>query len=386
MKLHKLMNGAGAATILLATSASMAESIKMNGFASIGAGIQLEEDTVYLGYDEDLTFQPDNILGLQVSAPLNDKLQITGQLVSRGAEEYNVSVEWLYAKYQLAPNTYLKAGRLRIPFFEYSDSIEVGYAYHWGRPPVELYNIPVTSMDGLSLGYNTTWGAVETKLEIVFGRTQGNVTVTADPLSGRPPTEVYAEGLNFIVPSALFEYEWFSVRFSLASFDLSVTNDAIEQNLANLSAPAPEAAEALTMDEKKVLFQGLSLKATPGQAVFGIEINDLDYDTGSLADRKAWYATAGYYIGDVLLHYTYAEVEAKPHYEILDLISQPPVRAGVQANVLDNGLWEQKSHTLGARWDYASRSALKFEISDVESELPAGNKSQLINIIADFVF
>src|SRR5690554_1809192 len=109
-------------------SPAMAE-IQWNGFLSVGGGMTFDDDEAFAGYDNDLSFAPDSILGLQASSDLGENLSVTGQLVARGSTS-DVKAEWLYLSYQFNPNLRINVGRQRMPLFLYSDYMDVGYAYH----------------------------------------------------------------------------------------------------------------------------------------------------------------------------------------------------------------------------------------------------------------
>jgi hypothetical protein len=152
---HKLLTRSLlAAGIALAVSSAQAAEVRINGFASIVAGKTFSEgtDNTSAGsakgestfqadqptqgtYDSTLDFKPDTVYGLQFTADLGDKLSVTGQLTGAGGEDFETKVTWAYATYELNENWTVQAGRQRIPLFFYSDFLDVGYAYHWMRPP-----------------------------------------------------------------------------------------------------------------------------------------------------------------------------------------------------------------------------------------------------------
>jgi hypothetical protein len=95
---------------LLLSSTAYAE-VNISGFASVVAGQVLEGSGVAefdLGptfladyplvgaYDEDISFKPDTLFGIQFSADLLEGLTATAQVVSRGADDFSASFEWAY--------------------------------------------------------------------------------------------------------------------------------------------------------------------------------------------------------------------------------------------------------------------------------------------------
>ncbi|MCW8330215.1 porin [Photobacterium sp. SDRW27] len=101
-------------------------------------------------YDCDTTF------GLQGDLSIVDELNASLQVVKRPQDEWSSpEVEWAYLAYQHDDFTF-KGGRLRIPLFLVSEYYYVGQAYHWARPPQEVYDsiLGFTHYDGLSV----SWG------------------------------------------------------------------------------------------------------------------------------------------------------------------------------------------------------------------------------------
>ena len=105
----------------------------INGFASIKAGITTGSDERLYGYDDTLDFKNESLIALQIKSDLGDKLSVTAQLLGRGNNDFDVGFEWAFISYQLADNMTINAGRLRTPFYKYSDFKDVGYAYDWRK-------------------------------------------------------------------------------------------------------------------------------------------------------------------------------------------------------------------------------------------------------------
>lgn len=55
-------------------------------------------------------------------------------------------------------------GRLRIPFFYYSEFLEVGYAYNWVRLPSDIYNISFSSFDGIDFTQRFSIGSLDNSI------------------------------------------------------------------------------------------------------------------------------------------------------------------------------------------------------------------------------
>lgn len=129
----------------------MADDLRINGFISVGASMMDSNDASIAGADNQGGFKQDTILGLQVSKQVNDSISVTGQLVSRGSDDYSTEAAWAFVTYAANDDLDLRMGRLRIPAFYYSDFLEVGYTYNPIRPAEEVYRLPFSSMDGVDL-------------------------------------------------------------------------------------------------------------------------------------------------------------------------------------------------------------------------------------------
>ena len=108
--------------------------LTINGFASIKAGMTMGSDEQLYGYTDDIDFKNESLFAVQVMSDLGDKLSITAQLMGRGREDFNAEFEWAFLSYQLTDNMQINAGRLRTPFYKYSDfmvSCFFSYKYYF---------------------------------------------------------------------------------------------------------------------------------------------------------------------------------------------------------------------------------------------------------------
>jgi hypothetical protein len=117
------------------------DKIQWSGFGNIAAGMTTGSDDELFGYDNDVDFNPESLFALQAKANLSEKLSVTAQIMSRGSEDFDLGVEWAYLQYQLTDAASINVGKLRLPFYMYSDSLDVGYSYHWLRTPQSVYRV-----------------------------------------------------------------------------------------------------------------------------------------------------------------------------------------------------------------------------------------------------
>ena len=160
-----------------------------SGFSTAGYA-QTDTDDAQVGYsgqpegiDSNGTFETDSKLGVQVTAKFNDVVSATVQGVAYAnlASEWEPRLDWAYVRAQAMQGLSFRGGYLRAPTFMYSDSVFVGYANVWVRPPVEVYNL--SSVYQIR-GVDATW------------RTNvGPLTVTVNPYVGDSEVELVGETL-----------------------------------------------------------------------------------------------------------------------------------------------------------------------------------------------
>jgi len=153
------------------------QRFKINGFLT--AGVNMADDNVSGSYEiEDKpSFSGDSKVGLQVGAQINDRMDATVQLLARGRgaalgnpnDPWEISAEWAYLGYQINDALKVRAGRLRIPFYMTSETLDVGYSYPWVRPPTNMYTTAITAYDGVDVLYDFSTGSWNHKLQISAG-------------------------------------------------------------------------------------------------------------------------------------------------------------------------------------------------------------------------
>ncbi|MGV8835570.1 MAG: DNA topoisomerase IV, partial [Cellvibrio sp.] len=128
-KIHKKHGMALAMASVMLAPLAQAADVGISGFLSVGGGMVDDETSVsYDGYsEEDLTFDR-NLLGLQVTGKVSERITATAQLLARSENDYQVDAEWAYLTWQASDNGKVRAGRLRTPLYMYSDFLDVGYS------------------------------------------------------------------------------------------------------------------------------------------------------------------------------------------------------------------------------------------------------------------
>lgn len=98
-----------------------------------------------------------SVAGLQLDADLLPKLSFTIQGIAKERTKQDLFnfLDWAFLRYQLTPNTVIRAGRMGIDLFMLSEYRNVGFAYLWAHPILEFYMpISLSHFDGFDLKYS----------------------------------------------------------------------------------------------------------------------------------------------------------------------------------------------------------------------------------------
>ncbi|CAN7696093.1 hypothetical protein LJR289_005599 [Pseudoduganella sp. LjRoot289] len=180
---------AAAAILAMAAGTVLAEDsqpmFKVTGFSTLGIAYSSMRNADFVsnywvqpngvGKTRDWSTSVDSRAGAQVNAKLSNELSAVVQIVSeqRWDNSYRPFVEWASLKYAFTPDFSVRAGRVLVPTFMWSESRKVGYTNPWIRPPVEVYNLLVlTNNDGVDATYRSTLGGVKNSATLMYGQTK----------------------------------------------------------------------------------------------------------------------------------------------------------------------------------------------------------------------
>lgn len=373
-----------AVAAFLGAPLTQAADVNISGFLSVGGGMVDDETVVgYGGYDEeDLTFEK-NILGLQVSGQVNEKISATAQLISRtDKNDYETRAEWAYLTWQATDNAKVRMGRLRTPLYMYSDYLDVGYSYAWITAPQEIYYLPFNNVDGIDYFVNIPLGSFDSSFQAYFGGFEGDFELDGTPSS--------AEARNQMGVAATLSRDWWTLRAAYHQNKLTVNiNDTqFNQLIGGFSANAPLApfVTNIIVDEDKASFGEIGLSIDTGRFVFVAEHIEFEVQDSFLAKNIRSYAMGGVRVGDFLIHVTGSKTEDEIANDADNGIPLPAdhvlmqgLRAAIEGR--DN---QRDVLTYGLRWDVTSGTALKLQLDDVDDELQGEQKVLSVAVQAVF--
>lgn len=351
-----------------ASAAADDDGLKINGFASLVGGKtfnsdgntnRFQADVPNAGsYDDKLNFKPDSIMGLQFSKQLTKEISITTQLTAAGQTDFDAEIGWAYLKYEFSPTQYLLAGQQRLPLFFYSDYIDVGYAYHWIRPPTEATGAIMNNFTGVLFSQSTRLGNWDTTASVYAGAAD-------EDLAQFGPTS--ADDIYGLVLAS--SNDWLQLRATYSVQDIGLNSDDPMQQSYSYGV--------LQDDENPIdlSFWGVASHATIGDGFLAFEYTSTDFGSRPLGLDIAigttksigWYLTGGWTFGDFTPHITYHVLESPTSKDL------GPVLQGFFSLPSDPFNGEDQNAgstavTVGLRWDIAPGTAFKMEYTDRDED------------------
>ena len=382
-----------------------------SGFGTFGVVHSSEHQADYIsnifepngaGFTHSWSANIDSRIGAQLNANFTPQLSAVVQVISEQNydKSYRPHIEWANIKYQFTPDFSVRAGRIVLDTYLYSDSRKVGYTAPWAHPPLEVYNInPATSNNGADISYRMHLGEV-TNTVLAAG---GWNDVKLPGASGAPGT---MKGRHSLAISDTAEYGPLTVHASFYKTRLSVASLQPLPDALRLFGP-----QGIALADKYYAYRipaevaVVGASYDPGQWFVMSEWGALNSASVG-GKRNTWYASGGYRFGKFTPYVTYAAAKAgKLSDPGLTLSALPPALAGPAA-MLNAGLNEslrrkpvQNTLSVGGRWDFMKNADLKlqFDHTDIgagsvgtlvnfQPGFRPGGKFNLFTLVVDFVF
>jgi len=362
---------------LLAAPWAQAE-VSINGFASVKAGMTTGSDETLFGYTDDIDFENESLFAVQLSSDLGDKLSVTAQLLAKGANDFDADFAWAFLSYQFTDNLRVNAGRLRIPFYKYSDYLDVGFAYDWIRTPRAVYHVEFDTMDGVSLYHSQMIGDWTSSIQLVAGAFDGEIKVNG--------VDSKSEAQDILGGSWELSNDWLNARIAYFQADLTIDAIALNPLLAALKqfGFAPVASN-LAFDSDSGTFFGLGFGIDRNDWVVNAEYTEIRVDNTFMADRDAYYFSVGHRFGAVTPFVSYEKDDDAPQRQIYaNLPNQLPLKP-VVVGVVEQQYSDMDTWNVGVRYDFHPSAALKAQYS-MADEAVTNQKSNLLTVGVDLVF
>lgn len=377
------------------SSFRLQDRFKINGFASVGVNTSDEESFTPFGtlIKDGESYLQDTMLGLQMTFKVNDSLDAVAQLTAKGHDNYNVNMEWAYLSYKINDNWKVRAGRLRVPFYVASEYLDVGYAYPWVRPPLEIYSpIPFSSYNGVDTFYNFNVGGFDISLQAIHGiEAFSNASGTFDAIMSGAYLNVnydawsvrlghslakangafessLATSLGF--PSYISDAElqdWLSnnapgnVQTIVSQLDPATQGLLLGLQSQVMAKPNEwgELLDLLSVTSFDVGYSNIGIAYDDGRILFLAEATDLRYDNDmNLAALISGYTTFGYRFDNILPYVSYARSYTT---EEADFSGTFGYLLASGADILGFAPHEQTTYSAGVRYDLKQGVSIKLQ-------------------------
>ncbi|MDO9598739.1 MAG: hypothetical protein Q7J47_13545 [Azoarcus sp.] len=372
----KALRAGGIALVMACTATSTladAPSIHLSGFGTLGMVAVNQSDIRFIrvGLDhpgaESPDFGPDTVLGIQGNVVFTPRTSMVVQLLSRESPQgdYTPRASLAFVSHSLAPELTVRAGRLRIPFFMLSDSLDINYANPWIRPPVEVYGLnPFSDLDGIDLLFRTRIANADLEIHPYLGRSYIPIhrdgKARLDRLMGVNLT-LTTERFTLFVGHGESDLtlKWSDANFSLLT---AIVPTEVNRELSGNDGYATFSSAGFQWDDGRWLLVG----------EYARRVNRRYANSA-----HGWHFTVGHRFENVMPYVTLArQTEDRP----ITTASVPAPLEPYLNGFLASRNMAQHSITLGARWDVRRDAALKVELSHTQtrndswgSYFPRGN-------------
>jgi hypothetical protein len=138
----------------------LAQDLSVSGYGTLGFA-RSDRDFVYQRHiDRDGTFNRDSVFGVQGDLRFSPQWSATVQLKAAQSlkrdDRWEVIPAWAFVAWRPGDDWLIRAGRMRVPLYLHSESMDVGVTHDMARMPAEMYAIvPSTDYDGATVA--KTW-------------------------------------------------------------------------------------------------------------------------------------------------------------------------------------------------------------------------------------
>lgn len=310
-------------------TSAQSDRVRLNGFFSTGYARASNNDG-FAGVTEKSNVKDLSLFALQGSFQVNSNTQAVLQLIGRGEDDWDPSMEWAYISHRPTNDLQLRAGKMRLPFFMYSDSLEVGYAQPWARPPEAVYEpAGITSFVGADAAHTLNFDSSSLTTTVFGGFTDEDATTAGQ--------EVDVELRNAAGITLLWtDYVW-TARAVAATAETTI-------DFESALVPLPPIADA-----DRSNFYGVGFGYDNGNWQILSEVTRIEVD-GYNADTDSAYLSVGHRFGSLTPYAVIGWVDSVDDDE----------RAGTPYASLDS---RRDEYSLGLRWDVTPGVAIKGDVT-----------------------
>ncbi len=346
------------------------DKLQFSGFARVVMGHLDDENAEYIGYGNAISFDQQTLLGLQADFQITDSLSVTGQVIGHTGTHRESGLEWLYLSYSPSKSLQFKIGRQRTPFFNYSDIIDVGFAYPWITTPQQVYSsFFFSSFDGVMASYEFAGKEFIMNFEGYWGSFDGNIYVANDEVDAK------VNDLRGIISN--LSYQNWTFRASYHQTDAMVSGGIRLAELSLFGAQLrqlgfTQSADSLCLDGLSEFYQ-ISVNYENLNYFILTEFTQVTAEFLIAPKMDSYFVSAGYNFYPFTSYISVANNRSEYGQPATDIpIGVAPeldaLAFGYQAIFGQLSLDSSTAVTLGTRWDWKSNIAFKAEVTFIEGD------------------
>lgn len=369
-----------------AIEAQEVEGVRFGGYGTLGYVQDDRKDIVGIRDvsqrpDSDrgrASWQRDSRLGIQgeYHGPVID---LVGQVVFRNQVSADAAhaVELAYAAIKPTPLLDVRVGRVGYDAFLMSDIRNVGYAYPWVRPFTEYYGwIPLFSVDGADIAYVIPQGEARWRFKAQAGHSGSGIPIGDGQLDFKTDNLVSLTASRRSGPwETKLGYSTFTSRNEVTPESAGGGLAALQQGMADIalvtatlapeiSREAADLRRQLSFKDARIRYLTFGTAYDDGQWLIQAELARTTSSHKIVPHGTMGYAAVGYRTGDWM---PFVAVSASRPGNSLrsasadwSIIGQSATQA-TAITVLNSTRMDQTTLSLGTRWDFQKRAALKLQ-------------------------
>lgn len=335
----------------LSISAYADLGIDITGFATVGfTKSDIDNDYVSL-INKDFDFNHNTRAGLNFYKNLSSSTSTRVQIIGRGTEEgFKTKINLAQFEWNSQSGLTIRAGQLRLPLYIISDFNDIGEAYLWNVPPIEVYGF--SALDnylGVSLLYNKRFGDLAVDFELLGGGGDGTFE------SRDVTSEVEAHdllGVNVKLATPMLELRFGAIRVGNITLEAETVSDGTTPVASNTFQ---RSLLVTKLNIAKGLFTNTGLRLNINRFFVLAERAVVFSDSAALVRFEAYYGTVGVSLLDS---------RWTPHLTFSEL---------VEANGSMFATNGQHTLTFGNRYQLNDSVAIKLDLSRVETNFDNSN-------------
>lgn len=400
--------------------------IRLNGFGTVGLvrahnseGWEFTRDKAQPAEEGGLKTLVDTRVGLQANWQPSPRWEGVTQVVLKHvnphapAEQY---VDWAFVALRPTPDWTFRLGRTAPDIFLLVDYRNVGFAYPWVRPNSEFYGwLTPDASDGMDATYAWMDGSAQWRVKLSYGQMRMALPGSdSDEVPMVRSKDVFTSTLSREDDGLLLKASYSRAR---STFTGVPALQSLDQGLAALQTlPVPTVAQEAAVLRHNVVFTDrfadyLALGASYEQGPWWLhaEVSRLDGELINSNGRRA-YASVAYRFGRVTGYTVWgralpagAPIAAPTDWAATlaplmgDAMAQQATLLGSAAAQVSNASRiDQRTHSLGLRWDFDARMALKLQWDHSrihpdgsglwQRATPAAARADVLSATLDFLF